>query len=73
MRLYEVRVEKVTSDWGKHIGYKTIGFCINENKANEVAKDFIKSIPFKEWWMAYGTNSEGNINVEVIDRGEIIE
>lgn len=73
MKLYEVRVEEVTPDWGRHTGYKTLGFCTDENKANEVATNFIKNLKLKEWWMAYGTNSEGNINVEVIDRGEIIK
>lgn len=73
MRLYEVRVEKVSADWGRHEGYETIGFCVNENKANEVAKTFAEKHEVNQWWMVYGKNAEKHINVEVVDRGEIIE
>lgn len=72
MRLYEVRVETVSPDYGTHQGYKHIAFCINENKAKEIAETFIKNNKIKEWWIIYG-RKENHINVETIDRGKIIE
>lgn len=73
MKVYEIRIELVNADLGKHMGYKTLGFCINEDKAHKVAKAYTKKYETKQWWMSYGENAEGHINIEVIDRGEIIE
>ena len=70
MNIYEVRVEKVNADGGKHLGYETIGFCINKNKANELAKAFAEKHEINQWWMSYGQNAEGHINVEMVNRGE---
>lgn len=73
MRAYEVRVEKVTFDTGRHDGYERIAICISESKAEEIAKEFAAKHEINSWWCTYGKNKENHINVEVIDMGEITE
>ena len=73
MTVYEVRVETVDFEWGRHVGYKTIGFTVDRKKANEVAKEWAKKHEVNQWWCCYGTNKKGHINVEVINRGKVIE
>ena len=72
MRVYEVRVEKVTSDWDRNEGYETIGYTVNQAKAEEVAKAWAEEHERNQWWMCYGKKN-GHINVEIVDRGEVIE
>ena len=73
MKLYEIRVETVDMDWGRHTGYEHIAYCISENKANEIAKTFAEKHEINQWWMIYGKNTENHINVEIIDKGIITE
>ena len=73
MKIYEIRVETVDFEWGRHTGYKTIGFAIDKKKADEAAKKWAEENEVNEWWCCYGQNKEGHINVEVIDRGTVIE
>lgn len=75
MTLFEIKVETVSSDWGRHTGYKTIGYTVNKAKAEEVAKAWAEehTEAGRCWWMSYGKNENDDINVIVEEKGEIIE
>ena len=73
MKLYEVRVEKVTFDRGFFNGYENIAFCRSEEKAREAAIAWAREHEVNQWWCAYGKNKDGHINVQIVERADIIE
>lgn len=72
MRVYEVKVERVGQD-GRRIGWERIALVINENRGREIAQEWVEGREVNQWWMAYGENAEGHINVVVEELGEVIE
>ena len=73
MKIYEIRVVKVTSDYGRFDGYENIGYTVDKTIAEKIAKDWAKENEVNQWWMCYDRNREGHIRVEVVELGEIIE
>ena len=43
MKVYRVKIEKLTSDWGRFDGWRELGYYVNKAKAEEVGKDFSDS------------------------------
>lgn len=74
MKVYEVRIEKVSADWGRHEGWKNVAYTINKERAEEIAtakKAEIAVMP--TWWMVYGKTAKGEPRVEVVELGEVVE
>lgn len=73
MKVYEVRVEKVSADWGRHEGWENVAYTLTEAKAVEVATAKKAEIAAKPtWWMVYG-KVNGEPKVEVVELGEVVE
>lgn len=73
MKVYEVRIEKVSADWGIREGWKNVAYTVNEAKAKEIAAAKKVEIAAKPtWWMTIGKKN-GEPNVEVVELGEVVE
>jgi hypothetical protein len=61
-RIYKVKVERVTADWGRFVGYDET-YVATENIENviEARKTEIEKIG--AWWMGYGEGNDGRPNV----------
>jgi len=73
MKVYEVRMEKVSADWGRFEGWENVAYTISEAKAEEIATAKKAEIKAKAtWWMTVGKKN-GEPNVEVVELGEVVE
>lgn len=73
--IYEVKVARVSYDYGNFIGWEHIAFTFTAEKGAEIAAAWRQRAEHekKQWWMTYGTDIEGHILVEVTKAGEVIE
>ncbi len=39
MKAYKVEIEKLTFDWGRHDGWRLLGYYANKEKAERIAKE----------------------------------
>ena len=39
MKAYKVEIEKLSFEWGRHIGWEVIGYYANKEKAEKIASD----------------------------------
>ena len=39
MKAYKVEIEKLTFDWGRHDGWRLLGYYTNKDKAERTAKE----------------------------------
>lgn len=74
MKVYEVKLEKVTGDWGRFAGWERIALTLNKEKAEEIATAKREEAANIEcWWMGYGKGNDGKPNVVVEELGEVVE
>lgn len=61
-KIYKVKMERVTGDWGRHDGYEeTYVKTDNIEAVVEARKTAIEAKP--EWWMTYGTGNDNRPEV----------
>ena len=39
MKAYKVEIERLTFDWGRHDGWRLLGYYTNKEKAERIAKE----------------------------------
>ena len=62
-KIYKVKVEKVTADWGRHDGYiEEYVATENIDAVVEAKKAEIEKID--AWWIGYGKGADKRPNVE---------
>lgn len=71
--IYEVKVARVSYDYGHFTGWEHIAFTFTAEKGAEVAEAWRAEHEKNQWWMTYGKNAEGHIEVKVTKAGEVIE
>lgn len=59
-KIYEIKVAKISFDWGKFEGYETIGFAEKEN-VNKKIEEFKKKHQVNQYWVTYETDINEDI------------
>ena len=61
-KIYKVKVEEVTADWGRHLGYiEEYVATANIEAVIEAKKAEIEAVG--AWWMGYGKGKDNRPNV----------
>ena len=69
-KLYEVRINTVDAYEGRRNGYKTVGYTMTPEKAEELRALTVEKIhSTKCWWMTTSENSKGEPDVVVVELG----
>lgn len=62
-RIYKVKVERVTADWGRFVGYDET-YVVTENIENVIETKKAEIEKIGAWWMGYGEDDDGRPNVK---------
>ena len=60
MKIYMAKIETISEDWGRHVGWENYYYS-NKEKAKAKIEE-IKAMP--NWWMVYGDMIIEEIEVE---------
>ena len=73
-KIYEVRINTIDAYEGRRNGYKTVGYTLTAEKAEELRVLTIEKIhSTKCWWMTTAKNNNGEADVVVVELGEVWE
>lgn len=74
MKVYEVKVERVSMDWGRFLGWDRVALTLNPVKAEELRVAEAERIAKGDaWWCGVGTDANGKPNVVVEELGELVD
>ena len=62
-KIYKIKVERVTADWGRFAGYDET-YVRTDNVAAVVEAKKAEIEKIGAWWMGYGEAEDGRPNVE---------
>lgn len=62
-RIYKVKAERVTADWGRFDGYDET-YVATENIENVIEAKKAEIEKIGAWWMGYGKADDGRPNVK---------
>lgn len=61
MKIYEIKVARVTADWGAFAGYERIAMVTTMEKAEKKIAEFRKEHEVNQYWMTYDIDEEKRI------------
>lgn len=66
MKAYKVFAIILDMDGRPH-GSEIIGYALSKEKAEAIAKEWTEKNEVNQWWVAYQKNSQGHIDVRIIE------
>ena len=61
MKIYEVKVARVTADWGAFVGYEKVAVVDSMEKVEKAIEKFRKENEVNQYWMTYDIDKERKI------------
>jgi len=61
MKIYEVKVARVTADWGRFVGYERVAVVSTMEEVEKKIIEFRREYEVNQYWMAYDIDKEKKI------------